>query len=168
MKKYLIMLLAAAIGMLMFAACGDYDNDVPGGTLSTTPSTPTGGLQSGLNGIGSDISKGLDEFGGAVSGAFTSMTSDSGVYSTPTEPTMPTDISDSAGTDIPEDPTNGANDNDAIPSDDDTNNPNGGNAGSPENGGNAKNADNSKNSENKSSNGNSSSGKSSGGSSSKK
>ncbi len=131
MKKYLIMLLAAAMGMLMLTACGDYDNDNPGGTLSTTPSTPTGGLQSGLNGIGSDISKGLDEFGGAVSGAFTSMTNDSGISSVPTEPTMPTDTSDSIGTDVSEDPTNGADDNDTIPSVGDTDNPNGGNAESP-------------------------------------
>jgi dentin sialophosphoprotein (fragment) len=161
MKKYLIMLLAAAMGMLMLTACGDYDNDNPGGTLSTTPSTPTGGLQSGLNGIGSDISKGLDEFGGAVSGAFTSMTNDSGISSVPTEPTMPTDTSDSIGTDVSEDPTNGADDNDTIPSVGDTDNPNGGNAESPENGGDAKKADSSKNSDSKSSNGNSSSSKSS-------
>ncbi len=158
MKKYLIMLLTAAMAMLMLAACGDYDNDTPGGsTLGTTPTTPTGGLQSGLDGIGSDISKGLDEFGGAVSGAFTSMTSDSGSSSILTEPTMPTDTSDSMGTNLPEDPTNGADGNDTIPSEDDTDNPNGGNANSPENGG----AGSSKNSDSKSSNGKSSDSKSS-------
>ena len=57
MKKYLIMLLTAAMAMLMLASCGDYDNDNPGGSmLGTTPTTPTGGLSSGLNGVGSDIS----------------------------------------------------------------------------------------------------------------
>lgn len=171
MKKYLIMLLAAAMGMLMLTACGDYDDDNnPGGTLGTTPSTPTGGLQSGLNGIGSDISKGLDEFGGAVSGAFTSMTNDSGISSVPPEPTMPTDTSDSMGTDVSQDPTNGADDNDVIPPENETetDNPNGGNAESPENGSSAKKSGSSEGSDSESSNSKSSNSKSSGSSSSSK